>query len=603
MQRSGAKRSLSSTGVARWATGIGILLTVIVLSAAAHAAIPNSRALKTRDEVLQQKFESAVDLYLDGQYQQARGIFRDLTTHPYLSERGHEVVAFMIGKCLWQEQEYKLCRDAFDKFIADYPGSPYVAAADIYVGHCQFKTGDNLQAVYAYAAALDASPTDEEAAIARQNAEPLVRWSLSSSDLEYLLTNLKPGTGTDWLHVWIADRWMAEGRVRLATDLYHEVIDRSRRSGPGRLASERLKTRDDLVQQNRITVGILAPLTGEFEHYGRDMAWAADMAAESLVDASVELHLFDTRGDSSRAVQLVDSLVAVRCQVVIGPLLPEAIQGTLAPLAKEHMVQILPLARREGYTAGMDYVFQMSSSPGEQAQFLADYATRVMNGERVCALVSDSPEGREAATSFVSTAKQNGATVYPVQYFEEGDTDFGEQLRLLKRVSAPPGSDTLDEEDVIPVMDGMLIWGDPDDLILIVPQIVFHRFHVFTYGPAAWGDPAIRRRIHSTLDSTFFISYEWVNPTRLAWLAFDRSFREQWGQAPSSLAGRVYDLTRWLAVVATQDTSPRHIVEQLTKSAGYDGVTGHWRFNQSHTPDAMPLLRYENGEPAPVTVP
>lgn len=580
-----------------------VLLIGGVVSTTASAAIPNGRALKTRDDVLRQKFEEAIDLYVGGDVDQAESVFRTLRTHPYLVERGHEIIDFMIGKCLWAEKKYKPCLTSFEDFIKRYPGSPYVAAADIYIGHCHFKAGDYLRAVYAYAAALDASPDDREGALARDNAQPLVRWSLSSSDLEYLLTNSEPGPGTDWLHVWIADRWMDEGRVRVAMDLYHEVADRARRSPAGRAAADRLKSREDIVSHKRIRVGILAPLTGEFESFGRDMAWAADMATESIVDASVEIVLKDTEGDSARAVQLVDSLIDERCQVVIGPLLPEAIQGTLAPFAKEDIVQILPLARREGYTDGEDYVFQMSTSPGEQAQLLAQYAIHTLADERLCALVSDSPEGREAATAFVSAAKDAGATVFPVQYFNAEDTDFGEQLRLLKRESAAPGSDTLDEEDVIPVMDGMLVWGDPEDLILIVPQVVFHHFHVDLFGSAAWGDPSIKQRIHSSLDSTYFISYEWVNPSRLEWRAFERSFREQWGRPPSSLAGRVYDLTRWLAQIAGQDTSSRRLAQQLTDPAGYEGITGHWRFNSNHMPEAIPLLRYQGGEPTPVAVP
>lgn len=190
--------------------------------------------------------------------------------------------------------------------------------------------------------------------------------------------------------------------------------------------------------------------------------------------------------------------------------------------------------------------------------------------------------------------------MHPVQYFTPGDTDFGEQLRTLRQRTLPPGLTEEEQEDALSFMEGMLVWGDAEDIVLIAPQIVFHGFRVYAFGPEGWSDKDGLRRMRTSLDSTVFVSYEWVDESRTEWQTFAQDFAARWTYQPTSLAGRVYDVVNWLGLGVDRDPSSKQIVRTLSRESGYTGVTGTWRFDREGYPAHVPLLHYVDRQIVPV---
>ena len=559
------------------------------------AEVPDGRALKSGDKALRAQFERAVDKYLKGDFQLAEQELRELADHPGLSNRGREVASFMIGKCLYEEAAYGVCRNYFESYIENFPRSPYVAAAHIYTGHALFQLGEYAASARSYVAALTAR-TDDYTSIALENVEPLIRWSLSQADLENLLTSLNDSPDHDWPRLWIADRWNAEGRSRLSEALYQEIASHSRKSGPTQIALERLGSTYVPDPRMGLTVGLIGPMSGEFAEFGAQMEHGARLAAAQF-NMSANLIILDTNADSARAATLIDTLAQLGCDVVIGPLLSSAIRGTAPLLDKRRIVQVLPLARRDGFAGEFNHVFQMSRSPADQGEALGNFAVRDVRNRQLGAIASDTPEGRAAAEAFAATVADAGATMHPIQYFQPGDTDFGEQLRTLKRRTSP--SDVpLDE--AIPTMDGILVWGDPEDIVLIAPQIPFHSFRVHAYGPAGWSEKDALSRLRTSLDSIVFISYEWVDESRASWKTFKREYQSEWKLEPTPLAGRVYDAVTWAVSLPFSPGKQDGLLQSLTRDEGLDGVSGHWQFDRGHYPSHWPLLHYVNGRIVPV---
>lgn len=579
------------------------LLLVAVLTGmpdSADAKTPSSSSLRTRDPGFRQRFDDAVGAYLDGKYADAEVLFRRLDVETGLSSQDREIITMMVGKCLYGEGAYNDCRRHFDRFRQRHPESVHESAALIYIGHCSYLLGDYNRAAQAYAAALNIG-SDKHSDIALANLEPLVKHGLRTRELEYLLINLGDDDRANQVRVWIADRWKAAGHEDKAEELYQRVLEHSKRSSFAREAAQQLEN----IKETRarvLTIGVLCPLTGDFADYGAQVRQAAALA-ESENPGSVRVVIRDTAGDSVRAAYVADTLAGMGCHAVIGPLVPGAIRAAASVLKKDHIVQVLPLARRDDFTPLSPYLFQMTSSPTRRGRMLADYATKKERMYRLGILASDTPEGHEAANAFAAAASENGATVYPPEYFELGQTDFGEQLRDLKKRCVDPASKVdpygkpADFKDWVPVLDGMLLWGDPEDFVLAVPQIVYYRFRVMYFGPAGWGETDQLQRIRTALDSVVFISDEWVDTTRFAWRQFARAYENKWRTVPSALSGRVFDLIDWMAGAADENEDPRELAALLVDAQGYSGVTGHWRFSEQRQPYRTPIYRHRRGSP------
>ncbi|MBD3299046.1 MAG: ABC transporter substrate-binding protein [candidate division Zixibacteria bacterium] len=594
-----APRRFRRNGHRRAYPVIGMVVCVLILASSVWAAVPGGRALKTRDKVLRERFEAAVDLYVDGTYTIAEREFRDIASSPQLSRRGQEVAHFMVGKCQFASEAYGVCRNFFAYYVDTYPKSPYLAAAHIMIGHCAFRLGDDVTAANAYVAALGVRDEDY-APIARRNLEPLITWSLSQTELEILLTSLDESPEYDWVRLWIADRWSAQGRERLANDIYAEIAARHPSSEPAQLASARLgggATAAEPTEQ--LVIGVLGPMSGDFQDFGYDMVRGAQLAADRF-PMGVTIEVFDTQADSARAVMMVDSVASRRCDCVIGPLHSAAILGTAPLFDDEGIPQVLPLARRGGYSESYDRLFQMSRPPAEQAQRLAEYAIHTLHLNQLSALVSDTPEGRAAGAAFADVAEWAGRAMHPVQYFNPGDTDFGEQLKTLRRRTLPPDLTKEQREDTLSLMEGMLVWGDAEDIVLIAPQMVFHGFRVYAFGPEGWSDKDGLRRMRKSLDSTIFVSYEWVDESRPEWTMFVREFETEWSYTPTTLSGRVYDVVSWLGDGTGRDPQARQIVRTLARESGYRGATREWRFDEDGYPTHIPVLHYVNRRIVPV---
>lgn len=573
---------------------------LLAFPASAAAKTPSASALRSRDPGFRERFDEAIAAYVDGRYADAEVLFCRLDLETGLSSQDRDIITMMVGKCLYGEGAFLDCQRHFDRFRQRNPGSSFESAALIYIGHCSYRLNDYNRATQAYVTALSVGP-EEHRDIALANLEPLVKHGLRTRELEYLLIGLGDDNRGNQVRVWIADRWKAAGREQQAEDLYARVLKNSKRTESGREAAQQVDDSESKGEEV-LTIGVLCPLTGDFIDYGEQVRRAALLAEDDNSDR-VRVIIRDTAGDSIRAGHIADSLAGMGCRTVIGPLVPEAIQATAPILKKENIVQILPLARRGDYTPLSPYLFQMTSSPERRGRLLGEFATRKERMRRLGILASDTPEGHEAARAFIEAASAGGATVCPAEFFEPGQADFGEQLRALKTRTADPVAKVdingrpAQFKDWVPILDGMLLWGDPEDFVLAVPQIVFHKFRVEYFGPAGWGETASLDRIRTALDSVVFASDEWVDTTRSAWREFALAYEKRWKSRPSGLSGRVYDLIGWLAAAGDPGDNPKELAAVLMGAKGYSGTTGQWRFNAQRQPYRTPIYRHRRGLP------
>lgn len=586
---------------------IACALLSAVCPAAVDAALPGGQALRTRDEFVRRKFDKAVETYAGGRYDDARRSFEGLLDEPALSPRGREIVEFMVGKCLFRSAKYDSCRAYFTAFLEIHPRSPYAGEAHIYLGHCLFFRENHLGAARHYSHAAQIGP-ERTGALAEENLEPLITRGLSTAQLDSLAGETRPeGAGADIL-IRIAERWEALGRRARAETVYRLLATEARRTPAGRLAASRIEAVDQ-ERRSVANIGVLAPLSGDYADYGRELEQGIRLAAELNGDQT-RLHFADTRGDSAGAAKAARLLLTKGCDAIIGPLVPEAIFAGTAILKDHDVVQILPLSRRGDYAGLSPRVHQLSNSPRRQARRLAEYAVREGQMKRLGVLAPDSPEGRIVAETFATFCAASGAFVHEPALFGHDATEFGPLLQVWRDTDVRFTCDTAGisyaslkpeaQEAVRPSLDGILIWGEPEDLLLAVPQVRFQGYRVQFLGSSSWEETNLLGRIRTVFDSVIFASDEVIDTSRMAWKQFRTQYRERWRAEPTTLAARGYDLVRWILGDERDDRRAPAIAARLTDSGGFDGVGGRVTLGADRRPANVPLYRFRNASPVRV---
>ncbi|MEW5876091.1 MAG: penicillin-binding protein activator [Candidatus Zixiibacteriota bacterium] len=583
------------------------LFTPIGLSPAG-AAIPGGGAIKTRDEFVRRRFEKAVELYSEGRLAEAKSAFDRLLEEETLSSTGREVVSFMIGKTFYALSQYDSCQQHFNRFLEALPHSAYRGGARLYIGHCLYQKNKRLAAAQSYAAAVEAGP-QSTADVAMSNLTPLIERGLSTTELDSLAAGLDADSPSGDVLLMIAERFQTLGRGRRAETLFRRLAEESRKSPAGRQAAIHLEELDR-ARRSIAVIGVLAPLSGDYADYGRELEEGIKLAVELYGDQA-RVHFADDHGDSAGAAAAARLLLTKGCNAIIGPLVPEAIHASARVLGEHEIVQVLPLARRGDYVSLSPHLHQLSNSPRRQARRLAEYAIRTEGMKRLAVFAPDTPEGRLVAEVFSTTALASGVFVHEPALFEAGQTDFGDVLSEWRLTDIRFTCDTagidyasLTEDDaelITPSLDGVLIWGEPEDLLLIVPQVRFHGFRPQYLGSPSWEETELLGRIRTVLDSAIFTSDEVPDTTRTSWKQFRTQYRERWRANPTALSARGYDLIRWFLGDDRDDRSASSIAARLTESGGFQGVGGPISLGSDRRPAGVPVYRFREGAPVRVS--
>lgn len=189
-----------------------------------------------------------------------------------------------------------------------------------------------------------------------------------------------------------------------------------------------------------ITIGVLAPLTGIFATYGRDIVDGARLYADEtrgqLGRRKLELVVEDYQVKADVAQTKIRKLVERdRAQAVVGIVLSAA-----ALAVKDYMnAQKVPLlisgfAVAESLTLQPSpYVFRLTYSASMTAAPIAQWAFRKLNARRAAIIASDSVGPLELILAWARAFEDAGGKVVQEVYPPLGTADFAPYIAQLRR--------------------------------------------------------------------------------------------------------------------------------------------------------------------------
>jgi ABC-type branched-subunit amino acid transport system substrate-binding protein len=410
-------------------------------------------------------------------------------------------VLYLAGGIELELARYDRSAAYYRALIDRYPLSTLRSAAGIGAARALSELGMYFESAETLSELLE-SPLDAETRdIVETELMIVVRRDLSPSQLEKLAQKYPSSPANREIAVNLARQEYARGDYDKAYTLLAEYLYRFPEESETNEARRLLKLAAEkrqppielppgLVEPN--TVGAVLPVTGPASLYGRYFDEGLRMAVDEFNQNSsrqIKLKRADSRGTLVGAVKAVrklvleDGAVGMVGAVFTGTTLAAAVEANAwrAPL-------LSPVVAADGLLEVGPWVFETKIPQEVEVAAVADLAVTYLMLERIAIVAPERGRLRAVSDLFAGEINRLGAEVVSTVYYEEGATDFREQLETV-RESAP---------------DAIFIPGDVKDLLNLLPQVKFYDLQIQLLGLSNWNDDNLLRLFGRELEGALF---------------------------------------------------------------------------------------------------
>ena len=591
---------------------------------------------------IETRFQRALNDYNDGNYRTAEKAFQSLAeANP--AHRRSSASRLMLAKTLYKLTKYDLALATAAEIYDAFPRSRYLPEADLVIGDCKFQQGLVYRAASRYAHVL--SGTGGLRLKARA-ADRLGQLAGAGRITEGDVARLQNEFGNDTIAEAVAfgrARWpsrlagaepsnqeMAGFLDRYPNGIFAALVrgktPEAERLQPAAAGIQHRPPEKDIEEpaDARFTIGVIAPLASP---PGKDMVDGVLLARELHQLNSgepVALVFKDSEGSPVGAIKAAQSLIEDHEVLAIIGALTSAETLPIAALAGPHEVPLIaPTASEDGLATLSPYVFQINATPGAQGRRIADYAVRESGLRTLATFASRDPYGERIAREFTARAEESGSEVIVQTWYEPGTTDYKGQLERIRDAGlalnppeiltdeieslilgnirlAPPPPVEVDPDTVQPppvhTLEGLLIAGGKDDVLLIAPQIAFHRIHSQLLGSDGWNHHEVAR--DSYTDSAVFVAKYSTRSDLVSVHEFLGAFRQRFNRDQGIAAALGYDaMTAVLTAIERGGTSRKRLQHALENLGEIPGATGKISFSRGNRENAwMYLLTNRKGK-------
>lgn len=221
-------------------------------------------------------------------------------------------------------------------------------------------------------------------------------------------------------------------------------------------------------------IGVICPLTGRFAPLGESFVKGATIALkEARVKGSENVRLLvgDTKANPLEAQAVTKRLIhEEKVDAIIGAVSSSSTIAAAQVAEFYGTVMFSPVASERGIGDIGGFIFQEPEDDETEVIAVAKLACGELNVERIAFLASDTPGNRRMERTFMAEVERCGGEVVASDYYDEGETDFKENIFRIKE-AAP---------------EALFIPEGEDDLVLILPQLSFYEFGAQLLGLSAW---------------------------------------------------------------------------------------------------------------------
>lgn len=216
------------------------------------------------------------------------------------------------------------------------------------------------------------------------------------------------------------------------------------------------------------------------------------------------------------------------------------------------------------------WVLRCISDDRQSSYALATHMYQVKDFKRVAVLRTNSRYGRVGTGEFKDASERMGRPVLFELRFGDGDTDFSAQLQNIKKSS----------------VDAVVLWGNPNELGLIVRQMKAMGINAPIYGCDRMVNPkfveiAGKENVEGIITTSQYMP-DMNNPK---YKVFHSNYVKRFNMEPDVFAAHAYDgmniIIKSIEKEGLNRARIRDVMLDLVTYQGYEGVTGKMEFDSS----------------------
>lgn len=320
---------------------------------------------------------------------------------------------------------------------------------------------------------------------------------------------------------------------------------------------------DGAIPGNTVPVALLVPSgsgSGQEQKLARDLENAARLAVADLDGVHIDLRVYSTAGNAARAQAAALEAVGDGAKIIIGPVYAEAANAVAVAVADKG-VNVLAFSNNATIAGGN--LFILGQTFENTASRLARYG--VQNGkDKVLTVYSNNLAGELGKRAIQQSVSANGGTNAGSVSYEFSQNGVVSAVPQITSAVAANGANaiflTSNAAGALPLLTQML------------PEAGLTSDSVQYIGLTRWDTPPQTLTLPGVQGGWFALP----DPTRAS--RFQSRFAASYGEAPHPLSGLAYDGIAAVGALASARGSGALSRGALTQSAGFQGVTGIFRF-------------------------
>lgn len=534
--------------------------------------LAGAAAAAAADLALTEDFSRAERYYEDRDYVAALRLYRDVLERdpggPYAA-----ACALRLGMCNFAVGEYAAAALALEKFEEGFPTSPYLDDATFLSAQAHFRMGDYHRCFERLLRVVAFGKNGRYYKRAVRGLGNLADEALTAEQLRKRLEDYHPSPEAAEALLKLAQHEIKRQEYEKGVVLLAAVAEQYADRSEGREAKELLASvRDKLGRAPRV-VGVLLPLSGEYEVYGQTMRAAMELALaennQAHADEPVTFVYHDTAGAEDGALDGARTLIySHRAIALLGPALTTCVRA-VAELCHTNQVPALEPAATDGSLCRLnDYIFANGLTREVEADNMAEYAVNHLRLRRFAVLYPANAYGADMREAFEAAAARAGGEIvgtveYPLIDFtkepDKREINYFSYTKQLKWLRA----------------DAVYFPGHYEEIVRILPQLTFADVSAYVLGANGWNENRVIRVGGKYVEGTYFTAGFYADSPRPQVRAFVSNYRRATAEFPTYLAAGAYDAAHLLfSVLYPEAKDGAEVKRRLDAVVDFPGLTG-----------------------------
>jgi branched-chain amino acid transport system substrate-binding protein len=388
------------------------------------------------------------------------------------------------------------------------------------------------------------------------------------------LEQVYKGDNPDWLKgevgYLLAVKYNDAGKFENARLLLEDIIRHYPNTSKRQEAGDLLETVERISRVDTGRIGLIIPLSGQFQHFGERALKGALLAAGIFQGADdksfkIEVRVVPADIDAQAAAEAVRQMITEDNVVaIVGPIVG-ANALAAADMAEKYGVPLITLSPVAGLPDKGYYIFRNCLTKSQQVKALLDWQMEERKTARFGIMHPDDKYGTEFADLFQKEAVTRGAQVTKNETYPSDETDFRDQIAALRAQNAGSAIEAL----FIP--DG---W---ENVAAIAPQLLYRGFRTQLLGSSGWHSPKIFEHCKpSYLEGAVFVDLFAPEVTNKEFDDYKYKYQQAYGEDPTITDMQAYESTMVLINILKSKniTTRRELAEALHNLGDWTGPLG-----------------------------